>query len=230
MQLRVVWVAYNRNPHHQPWFKIEDVSAEYSKVSWGWERECRCIQECRSTLLNVLARRKVRLLQSACASMCRHIYDWNIVDYVVIQQKHTITYTHIISNEIRCCCEILCPWRQQSSKKVCTVGDGDLMFRMHTQPMKLFQIESMSGTDPDILLGGGVHYLPRKFDTQKQKRKQQQQQQQQNPDRSRGGGCFSTLYTWSMASEFLWGREGKGGDMIFVLLLAPTYTNTYLIV
>ena len=39
--------------------------------------------------------------------------------------------------------------------KVYTVGDGDFMFRMHTQPMKPFQIESMSGADPDILLGGG---------------------------------------------------------------------------
>ena len=87
------------------------------------------------------------------------------------------------------------------------------MFRMHTQLMKPLQIESMSGADPDILLGGGVHYLPRKFDMQKQKRKQQQQK---TPDRSRGGGCFSTLYTWSMSSEFLWKREGKGGDMIFV--------------
>ena len=29
-----------------------------------------------------------------------------------------------------------------------------------------------------------------------------------------------------MSSEFLWGREGKEGDMIFVQLLAPT--NTYL--
>ena len=28
------------------------------------------------------------------------------------------------------------------------------MFRMHTQPMKPFQIESMSGADSDILLGG----------------------------------------------------------------------------
>ena len=56
--------------------------------------------------------------------------------------------------KIRCCCEILCPRRQQSSKKVCTVGDGDFMFCMHTQPMKPFQIESMSGADPEILLGG----------------------------------------------------------------------------
>ena len=28
------------------------------------------------------------------------------------------------------------------------------MFRMYTQPMKPFQIESMSGADPDILIGG----------------------------------------------------------------------------
>ena len=96
----------------------------------------------------------------------------------------------------------------EKAKKVCTVGDGDFMFRIHTQPMKPFQIESMSGADPDIVLGGGVHYLPRKFDTQKRK--------QHNPDRSKGGGCFSTLYTWSMSSEFLLGREGKEGDMIFV--------------
>ena len=62
----------------------------------------------------------------------------------------------------------------EKAKEVYTVGDGYIMFRMHTQPMKPFQIESMSGADPDILLGGEVHYLPRKFDTQKQKRKQQQ--------------------------------------------------------
>ena len=91
------------------------------------------------------------------------------------------------------------------------------MFRMHTQPMKPFQVEKiMSGADPDILLGGGGGPLPsKKFDTQKQKRKQQQQPPK-TPDRSRGGCCFSTLYTWSMSSEFLWGREGKGGDMIVV--------------
>ena len=29
------------------------------------------------------------------------------------------------------------------------------MFRIHTEPMKPFQIESMSGADPDILLGVG---------------------------------------------------------------------------
>ena len=65
----------------------------------------------------------------------------------------------------------------EKAKEVYTVGDGYFMFCMHTQPMKPFQIESMSGADPDILLGGGgeVHYLPRKFDTHKQKRKQQQQ-------------------------------------------------------
>ena len=73
----------------------------------------------------------------------------------------------------------------EKAKKVCTVGDGDFMFCMHTQPMKPFQIESMSGADPDILLGGGgVHYLSRKFDTQKQKRKQQQQQRQRQQTRT----------------------------------------------
>ena len=62
--------------------------------------------------------------------------------------------------------------------------------------------------------GGGVHYLRRKFD--RQKKKDNSINNNKIPDRSRGGCCFSTLYTWSMSSEFLWGREGKGGDMIFV--------------
>ena len=102
----------------------------------------------------------------------------------------------------------------EKAKKVCTVGDGDFMFRMHTQPLKLFQIESMSGADPDILLGeGGSNTFGKKLT---RKNKKENKNNNKTSDRSRREGCFSTLYPWSMSSEFLLGREGKGGDMVFV--------------
>ena len=100
----------------------------------------------------------------------------------------------------------------EQAKKVCTVGDGDFMFCMYTQPMKPSQIESMSGADPDILLGGGgegVHYLPTKFDTQKQKRKQQQQKLGQIRRRTLFQHLIHMVHVQRLN---LWGREGKGGE------------------
>ena len=41
-----------------------------TKCLWSWESD----------------RRSTFLLQSACTSMCRHVYDWNIVDCDVKQQ------------------------------------------------------------------------------------------------------------------------------------------------
>ena len=108
----------------------------------------------------------------------------------------------------------------EKAKKVYTVGDGDFMFRMHTQTMKPFQIESMSGADPDILLGGrGIHYLPRKFDTQKQKRKQQQQQKTGQIERRRLRRLFQRLvhmvHVQRVSLEE--GRKGRRHDLCVIV-------------
>ena len=115
----------------------------------------------------------------------------------------------------------------EKAKEVYTVGDGDFMFRMHTQPMKPFQIESMSGADPDILLGGGeVHYLPRKFDTQKQKRKQQQVKKTGQIERRRLRRLFQHLVHMVRVQRVSLGEVRKGRRHDLCVIVSP-YTNTY---
>ena len=133
--------------------------------------------------------------------------------------KHTITYTHIISNEIRCCCEILCPRRQQSSKKlkkIYTVGDGYFMFRMHTEPMKPFQIESMSGVDPDILLRGGGSTTFQENLTRKNK-KRKQQQQKNRTDREEEVVSAPCTHGPCPACFFGEGRKGRRHDLCVIV-------------
>ena len=59
-----------------------------------WVAPCRCldghVKEPNDMYIAFGARPWVQLLQSAWTSMCRHIYDWNIVDCDVKQPNHII--------------------------------------------------------------------------------------------------------------------------------------------